>query len=245
MKTPLQKPVRKADAEWMPFVLSTAERKAAHKWLVEQARGNVPEPIHNLTLNGYFRIVREAMLALCDEDGLYREWGIFRASPKNYRKMTPREAAEACMDGRSLFHSDYGDVCGILGAIDPDDPVKFKWWVANARPGGHPWETTFGNFSPYPLPARGLDSKNEDHPRFNPRMEVKVDRSQYYTDDWQLCFSTFHRCTPFAFRCFIRLRELGFPVIWAHGRDDRRWLTKRYAVDASNAREGLHVPKSK
>ena len=96
----------------MPYVLSTAERKAAYKYLTNQTNGNIPEPVKNLTLNRYFEIVREAMLALCNSDGLLHNLTGF-STPVNYKKMTPWEAAKACMDGRSLFHSDYGDPCGI------------------------------------------------------------------------------------------------------------------------------------
>ncbi|MCL2880767.1 MAG: hypothetical protein FWF29_11015 [Treponema sp.] len=228
------KKIRKADTEWMPFNLSTAERKAAHKWLVKQEKGIVPKPLNNLTLNRYFKIVREAMLALCDDDGNYRDWGGFSGS-RNYKKMTPLQTAKVCMDGRSLFHSDYGDVCGLLGNIDPKDPVKFKWWVCNARWGGHPWETKFGDFVPYPIKIKGQKS----HYRGTPFLDIDEDLSQYYTDQWLLFFSTSHRCTPFALRSFIRLREQELPVIWSYSDYDVKVLTKRYIADPSNEPDWL------
>jgi len=236
------KVLRKADTEWKPFELSTVERKAVHKWLSKQAKGEIPEPLHNLTLNRYFEIVREAMLALCDDDGNYRGM-TFGSISKNYKKMTPKEAAEACMDGRSLFHSDYGDAYGILGDIDPDDPVKFKWWVTNANYGGHPWEVSFGNLIPYPIWKIGYNSQELRNHTRNLLKETSMGRSQYYSDDWFLYFSDFHRCSPYALRCFIRLRELGFPVIWRH-KDDARYLTKRYAVDSSHEPEWFQLDES-
>jgi len=78
------------------------------------------------------------MLALCDNNGLFRNW--YESSTQiNYKKLSPKEAAKICMDGRSLFHSDYGDKCGLLGDVDHNDPVAFKWWICNARWGDHPF----------------------------------------------------------------------------------------------------------
>jgi len=172
--------LRKADLKWNYFELSTAERKIIHKYLKNQADGKLSIPIYNLTLNRYFEIVQEAMLALCDENGFYRNW--YNTSARvNYKKLTPKEMAKICMDGRSLFHSDYGDKCGILGDIDHCDPVAFKWWVCNSRYGGHPYETTFGDFVPCPI--RNINYCN--------RWEKKEDDlSHYYSDYWYLYFST-------------------------------------------------------
>jgi len=234
--------MRKADKEWEPFVLSTNERKDAHKWLLKQAKGIIPEPIQNLTLNRYFEIVQEAMLALCDNNGVYRSW--YETSAQiNYKKMTPLETAKICMDGRSLFHSDYGDPCGLLGDIDPNNPKKFKWWVCNAKWGGHPWETKFGNFDPYPIKKNEFKNMNI-YLRQSPFDKEKIDRSQYYTDMWLLFFSTGHRCTPFALRCFIHLQNIGLPVIWIYGENEVKYLTKRYLVNSKNEPDWLTLDET-
>jgi len=223
LKLIMKKP-RKADLKWNYFELSTAERKTLCKYLKNQANGKISIPIYNLTLNRYFEIIQEAMLALCDDNGFYRDW--YETSAQvNYKNLTPKEMAKICMDGRSLFHSDYGDKCGILGDIDYNDPAAFKWWICNARYGGHPFETKFGNFVPC------LIKKINYHDRGNTKEE---DLSHYYTDYWFFYFSTSHRCTPAAFRCYIRLYELGLPVIWDHGDYDVKYLTKRYLVKTIN-----------
>ena len=116
----------------------------------------------------------------------------------------------------------------------PNDPVKFKWWVCNAKWGGHPWETRFGNFEPYPV-------KNTHYFSRNICIKTKADISHYFSDNWLLLFSTAHRCTPFALRSFIHLRELGLPVIWIHGDMDVRYLTKRYTVDQSKEPDWLSL----
>ena len=88
--------MRKADKNWNYFELSTAERKTAHKYLKKQANGIISKPIHKLTLNRYFEIVREAMLALCDNNGLFRNW--YETSTQiNYKELSPKEAAKICM----------------------------------------------------------------------------------------------------------------------------------------------------
>ncbi|MCL2443779.1 MAG: hypothetical protein FWD13_10010 [Treponema sp.] len=226
--------MRKADKNWNYFELSTAERKTAHKYLKKQANGIISKPIHKLTLNRYFEIVREAMLALCENNGLFRNW--YKTSTQiNYKELSPKEAAKICMDGRSLFHSDYGDKCGLLGNIDHDDPAAFKWWVCNARWRGHPYETKFGNFDPCPI--RNINYQNRS-------CIVENDQSAFYSDYWFLCFSTGHRCTPAAFRGYIHLSELGLPVIWAHHDNDIRYLTKRYTVSPINEPNWVNLDTS-
>ena len=59
------------DRQRIGFMLTTNERKQICKELKLQAKGIIPAPIKNITLSQYFEIVKEGMLALCDDDGIY------------------------------------------------------------------------------------------------------------------------------------------------------------------------------
>ena len=208
------------------FMLSDKERQEICKELKKQAKGIIPQPIHNLTLNGYFHIVKEAILALCDEKGcLHSIWNPDE-TPTNIIDMTDLDVAKRFMDGRSLFHSSYGDPCGILADIDHNDPIQFKWWKLQANYGGHPWENRMCEIHPFPI------IKHEyNQTEFLTRQE---NRSQYYTDDWLLYIPTYHRNDTYALRSFLHLRRKNIPVIFViNPEQDKKLLSKRYCPDLS------------
>lgn len=206
------------------------ERKIAHKFLTQQSKLIDIKPIEKMTLNQYFKIIKEAMVALCDEDGNYLD--IFDNGKPLYNIYTNSEdyALKRIMDGRSLFHSDYGDSHGILNDIDHDDPIAFKDWVCNAQWGGHPYETCFGNLVPQCIYNDGYN--------FSARLKEKriqdIPTDVEYSNKWILLFSVSHRNDEYAMRCFIRLRRLNYPVIWCVDDErDRKMLTKQYMVEKS------------
>lgn len=204
------------------------ERKIAHKFLTQQSKLIDIKPIEKMTLNQYFSIIKEALVALCDEDGNYLD--IYDGGKPLFNVYTNEEdyILKRVMDGRSLFHSDYGDPYGILNNIDHNNPHAFKDWVCNAQFGGHPYETLFGDFVPTCL-------YNKDY-TFTSRLEKKsieqLPLDVEYSNSWLLFFSTAHRNDEYAMRCFIHLKRLGYPVIWlVDDERDRKMLTKQYMVE--------------
>lgn len=220
------------DRQRVGFMLTTDERKQIYKELKLQEKGIIPAPIKNITLNKYFEIIKEGMLALCDEDGFYLNlsFGCGENERINIKEMSPKDVAKRFMDGRSLFHSDYGDSCGILADIDHNSPEQFKWWIANAVYGGHPWETRFGNVYVCPIYTKEYS-----------KPIIRKKRTEEYSDYSILYISKHHRVTPWAFRVFLRLRNLGYPVIWEIGDRDSDLLSKRYFTDLSNQPKWLQI----
>lgn len=206
------------------FYLSDEERKEAHKFLKMQLKGELPEPIEDLTLNKYFALIKEIELAFCDENGISQRFP-YNDRVVNIRDMSPEDVARKVMDGRQMFHSDYGYPEGILADRDHDDAKEFKWWYYNFTYLGHPWETVIGNFYPHNLWMTGYNFSNAGM--------KKTDYCKYKSNKWIFCISQSHRCTIYGLRAFIRLRKLGVPVVWAQGEQDRRELTKKYMVDLS------------
>ena len=196
------------------FCLSDEERKDVCKYLKAQLRGNIPQPIENLTLNKYFELVKEIELAFCDETGVSKRYG-YEGGNINFRDMSAEDVARKTLDGRQMFHSDYDQPEGILADYDHDCPKAFKWWIFHYTHLGHPWETSVGNFNPCPLWKHGCNYQNANK------------------DKWIFYFSRCHRNTVYAMRAFIRLRKLGYPVLWDQGEYDLRELTKKYFVDLS------------
>jgi len=204
------------------------ERKIAHKLLVKQSKKIDINPIVNMTLSQYYSVIKEGMLALCEENGDFIDiydtgrplFNIY-TSPEDY-------VLRRIMDGRSLFHSDYGDPYGVLNDIDHNDPIAFKDWVCNAHWGGHPFETRFGDFVPYCIYNDGYNFSSRRKKGMIERLATDIE----YSDNWLLLFSTAHRNDEYAMRCFIRLKKLGYPVIWAVDNErDRKMLTKQYMVE--------------
>ena len=204
------------------------ERKMAHKLLVKQSKKIDINPIVNMTLSQYYSVIKEGMLALCEENGDFIDiydtgrplFNIY-TSPEDY-------VLRRVMDGRSLFHSDYGDPYGVLNDIDHNDPIAFKAWVCNAHWGGHPFETRFGDFVPYCIYNDGYNFSSRRKKGMIERLAADIE----YSDNWLLLFSTAHRNDEYAMRCFIRLKKLGYPVIWAVDNErDRKMLTKQYMVE--------------
>lgn len=206
------------------FCLSDEERKDVCKYLKAQLRGNIPQPIENLTLNKYFELVKEIELAFCDETGVSKRYG-YEGRNINFRDMSAEDVARKTLDGRQMFHSDYDQPEGILADYDHDCPKAFKWWIFHYTHLGHPWETSVGNFNPCPLWKHGCNYQNAN--------KDKENYEKLVSDKWIFYFSRCHRNTVYAMRAFIRLRKLGYPVLWDQGEYDLRELTKKYFVDLS------------
>ena len=148
------------------FYLSDGERKEARKYLKAQLRGDVPQPIENLTLSKYFELIKEIELAFSDENGISRRYG-YEGRNVNFRDMSAEDVARRTLDGRQMFHSDYGQPEGILADYDHDCSKAFKWWIFHYTQFGHPWETSVGNFNPYPLWKSGYNHKNVGYDKKN------------------------------------------------------------------------------
>lgn len=207
------------------------ERKIAHKLLVQQSKMIEIKPIYKMTLNVYYNIIKEALVALCDEDGNYLDIYDNGKPIYNIYKTDLNYTLKKVMDGRSLFHSDYGDPHGILNDIDHDDPHAFKDWVCNAQWGGHPYETCFGDFYPSCIYNDGYNFTKRLNDRKKGVSLLNPSLDEEYSDYWVLFFSTSHRDDEYAMRCFVRLKKLGYPVIWlVDDERDRRMLTKQYMV---------------
>lgn len=207
------------------FYLSDDERKEVRKYLKMQVRGELPKPIENLTLNKYFALIKEIELSFCDENGVSQRYP-YNDRVVNFRDMDAETIARMVMDGRQMFHSDYGHPEGILVDRNHDSPEEFKWWYCNSSISGHPWETIIGNFYPCILWKTGYNFENSGN--------KKMDYKETTSNKWIFYISSAHRCTIYGFRAFIRLRKLGYPVIWQPGQYDKRELTKRYLVDLSS-----------
>lgn len=204
------------------------ERKIAHKLLVKQSKKIDINPIIKMTLSHYYNVIKEAMLALCEENGDFID--IYDTGKPLFNVYTSPEdyVLRRVMDGRSLFHSDYGDPHGVLNDIDHNDPIAFKDWVCNAHWCGHPFETMFGDFVPYCIYNDGYNFSSRRKKGIIEILATDVE----YSDNWLLLFSTAHRNDEYAMRCFIRLKKLGYPVIWAVDNErDRKMLTKQYMVE--------------
>lgn len=204
------------------------ERKIAHKLLVKQSKKIDINPIVKMTLSQYYNVIKEAMLALCEENGDFID--IYDTGKPLFNVYTSPEdyVLRRVMDGRSLFHSDYGDPHGVLNDIDHNDPVAFKDWVCNAHWCGHPFETMFGDFVPYCIYNDGYNFSSRRKKGIIETLATDVE----YSDNWLMLFSTAHRNDEYAMRCFIRLKKLGYPVIWAVDNErDRKMLTKQYMVE--------------
>ena len=204
------------------FCLSDEERKEVRKYLKMQLRGELPKPIENLTLNNYFALVKEIELSFCDENGISKRFP-YEDQKLNFRDMNAEEIARRVMDGRQMFHSDYGHPEGILADRDHNSPEEFKWWYYHFTYLGHPWETVIGNFCPCNLWKTGYNYANSG--------KKKSDYERTMSNKWIFVIADAHRCTIYGMRAFIRLRKLGYPVIWDPGEFDRRELTQRYWVD--------------
>ena len=222
------------DRQRIGFMLTTNERKQICKELKLQAKGIIPAPIKNITLSQYFEIVKEGMLALCD-DGIYldKSFGCGDDNRINIKNMKAEDVARKFMDGRSLFHSDYGDPSGILADIDHNNPEQFKWWMTNASYGGHPWETSFGN-----LYIHSLYTNDNSYNIF------RKNKIEDYSDYSILYISKYHRATPWAFRVFLSLRKLDYPIVWEIGDWDKKLLSKRYFVDLANQLNWLRISEN-
>lgn len=204
------------------------ERKIAHKLLVKQSKKIDINPIVKMTLSQYYNAIKEAILALCEENGDFID--IYDTGKPLFNVYTSPEdyVLRRVMDGRSLFHSDYGDPHGVLNDIDHNDPIAFKDWVCNAHWGGHPFETMFGDFVPCCIYNDGYNFSSKREKGIIKTLATDVE----YSDNWLLLFSTAHRNDEYAMRCFIRLKKLGYPVIWAVDNErDRKMLTKQYMVE--------------
>lgn len=206
------------------FYLSDEERKEVCKYFKMQLRGELPPPVEDLTLNKYFELIKEIELSFCDDNGFSKRFG-YEDRLVNFRDMEAEEVARRTMDGRQMFHSDYGHPEGILADYDHNSAEEFRWWLFNYFHLGHPWETAVGNFNPCFLWKQGYNYQNVGY-------DKKI-YEKYASNKWIFCLSRCHRCTVYAMRAFIRLRKLGYPVIWDQGEYDLRELTKRYFVDLS------------
>ena len=212
--------------------LSKEERKIAHKLLIQQSKMIEIDPIYKMTLNVYYKIIKEAVVALCDEDGNYLDIYDNYGTVFNVYTSPEENILKRIMDGRSLFHSDYGDPYGILNDIDHNDSHCFKDWVCNAQWGGHPYETFFGDFVPSCIYNDGYNFTQRLESRKKGEILLDVSLDEEYSDYWVLLFATSHRNDEYAMRCFIRLKKLGYPVVWAVDNErDRKMLTKQYMVE--------------
>lgn len=217
------------------YKLLKEERKLAHKFLVQQSKLIDFNPISKMTLDDYFSIILKAMTALCDEDGNYVDIYNNGRPLFNIYKNDREYLLRRIMDGRSLFHSDYGDSYGILNDIDHNDYHAFKDWVCNAHWGGHPYETLFGNIFPHCLYNKGFNFtyKLQQKKLGNVSLDTPLPLlDEEYSDKWILLISTSHRNDEYAIRCFIHLKKLGYPIVWCVDNiRDRAMLTKQYMVE--------------
>lgn len=215
--------------------LSAQERKDVNKYLKMQLKGELPKAIENLTLNKYFKLIKEIELSFCDENGVSKRFG-YEGRNINFQTMDAETIARRVMDGRQMFHSDYGHPEGILADRDHDSPEEFKWWYYNFVYLGHPWETVIGNFYPCNLWKTGYNFKNCGN--------KKLDYKKTASDKWIFYISRAHRCTVYGLRAFVRLRKLGYPVVWDPGEFDKRELTKKYWVDLSGEPNWLDIDEA-
>lgn len=91
------------------YGITPQELRQARKFIIEDIRSNnkVSNPIQNMTLQTYFDIIKECMLAFVDENGIVRDmfgksWESSRRAT-DIRELPSKDVAEFWMDGRGLF----------------------------------------------------------------------------------------------------------------------------------------------
>ena len=91
------------------YGISPKELREARKLIIEDIKSNnkVDNPIQNMTLQDYFRIIMYCMFALADKNGVVRDrfgntW-YSELKKKDIRKLSSKEIAEEWQDGRGLF----------------------------------------------------------------------------------------------------------------------------------------------
>lgn len=188
------------------------ELKEVRKYIIQDIKSNnkVDNPICNMTLQDYFDIIKEFMLALCNENGkvidIYSWDKSYLSSKydKDLRIMPSKDIAEEWMDGRGLF-SVHGNSqmrvdenhFGNWPDIDwrdnnqwyhedrLNDPLWFKECVHFIGHGGHPTETLkAGNLNPY----------------------------EYEKDKWCVKFGTFSRGHWACLKGYLYMKNKGIPV---------------------------------
>ena len=166
-----------------------------------------PDKIHNMTLRMYFDIIKEAMLAVTDENGFVTgpdgyPWKGDRS--KDIRQQSSIDVAREWMDGRGLFTEhfngsrysstkDYGNWENI-GQHEQnqwyhedrlDDTAWFKQCTqCSIGAGGHPCETIGGSLYPVLLE----------------------------NDNWVLIYGIFARASYYMLKAYHHLRKQGIPV---------------------------------
>ena len=146
------------------YSITPAELKEVRKYIIQDIKSDnkITQPITNMTLQDYFRIIMYCMFALTDKKGVVRDqfgetWYSDKRK-KDIRKLSSKEIAELWMDGRGLFtkHCNgnnhgvkYGDWSDI-GKWDHNqwyhedrvnDPAWFKQCTQGSiGAGGHPCE---------------------------------------------------------------------------------------------------------
>ena len=91
------------------YGITPQELKEARQLIIKDIKsGNkVEDPIKDMTLQDYFRIIMYCMFALTDKNGVVRDqfgetWYSDKRK-KDIRKLSSKEIAELWMDGRGLF----------------------------------------------------------------------------------------------------------------------------------------------
>jgi len=146
------------------YGITPKELKEARKYIIQDIKsGNkIENPIKNMTLQDYFRIIMYCMFALIDENGVVRdrfgETWYTEKRKQDIRKLSSKEIAELWMDGRGLFTEHYnGNNCDVKYGNWPNisdrdqnqwyhkdrvnDPLWFKQCIQGSiGASGHPYE---------------------------------------------------------------------------------------------------------
>ena len=91
------------------YGITPQELSKARKFIIQDIKSNnkVEKPIENMTLQDYFDIIKECMLAFIDENGVVRDmfgetWNS-EIRKQDIRKLKSKDVSEIWQDGRGLF----------------------------------------------------------------------------------------------------------------------------------------------
>ena len=203
------------------YGITPQELKEARQLIIKDIKsGNkVEDPIKDMTLQDYFRIIMYCMFALTDKNGVVRDqfgetWYSDKRK-KDIRKLSSKEIAELWMDGRGLFtehcngnnhNVKYGDWPNISDrdnnqwyhADRINDPLWFKQCTQGSiGSGGHPCENVMIS-NIYPV--------------------------MYEEDKWFVEFGT--RANDYGvLKAYLYLRRISDLPVFIHGGD--RYLTTK------------------
>lgn len=185
------------------------ELKEVRKYIIQDIKSNnyVENPIENMTLQDYFDIIKECMLAFIDENGvvhdMFGETWNSEIRKQDIRKLKSKDVSEIWQDGRGLFsiHGNinnydikYGEWSDIGKFEDNqwyhEDRLNDKWWFKQCIDGG--------------IGSCGHPTENLMISNINP--------VEYEKNKWCISFGTFSRSDFGVLKAYLHLKNKKIPA---------------------------------